>query len=170
MTTRTATRQRGPRRVDPRWAELADRALVIAREIQIRPYADERVRHLSASEGMVMRYLQGNDGATPTRIAAAVGLQRTNLSAVLRGLEQKDLIERRTSTDDRRVVTVHLSERGRDHYQLARKEWAAAVAAAAGNDTRHLNEAIELLARLSDGMIEDRAGDSPSPVTEVDGR
>lgn len=103
-----------------------------------------------------MRYLQGADGATPTQIAAAIGLQRTNLSAVLKGLDQKGLIDRRTSADDRRVITVHLSEQGRGHYQLARNEWATAVAAAAAGDTRHLDEAIQLLAVIKSGLIAER--------------
>ena len=103
-----------------------------------------------------MRHLQGGEAATPTSIAAAVGLQRTNVSTVLRGLEHKDLIERSTNIEDRRVVTVQLSERGRGHYELARNEWAAALASAAGNDTRHLDAAIEVLARVRDGMTADR--------------
>ncbi|KRF22302.1 MULTISPECIES: MarR family winged helix-turn-helix transcriptional regulator [unclassified Phycicoccus] len=158
MVARGGRRPRGARRADQRWAELGDLALVVAREIQIRPYLDERVLHLSPSEGMVMRHLQGGDAATPTSIAAAVGLQRTNVSTVLRGLEQKGLIERSTNTEDRRVVTVQLSERGRGHYELARNEWAAAVASAAGNDTRQLDAAIELLTRVRDGMTSYRRG------------
>lgn len=156
MVARGGRGPSGARRVDPRWAELSDLALVVAREIQIRPYLDESVLHLSPSEGMVMRHLQGGEAATPTSIAAAVGLQRTNVSTVLRGLEHKDLIERSTNIEDRRVVTVQLSERGRGHYELARNEWAAALASAAGNDTRHLDAAIEVLARVRDGMTADR--------------
>ena len=158
MVARGGRGPSGARRVDPRWAELSDLALVVAREIQIRPYLDESVLHLSPSEGMVMRHLQAGDAATPTSIAAAVGLQRTNVSTVLRGLERKGLIERSTNTDDRRVVTVQLSERGRGHYELARNEWAAAVASAAGNDTRQLDAAIELLTRVRDGMTSVRRG------------
>jgi DNA-binding MarR family transcriptional regulator len=158
MVARSGLRPRGARRVDHRWAELGDLALVVAREIQIRPYLDERVLHLSPSEGMVMRCLQGGDSATPTSIAAAVGLQRTNVSTVLRGLEHKGLIERSTNIQDRRVVTVQLTERGRGHYEMARNEWAAAVASAAGNDVLHLDAAIELLARVRDGMTADRRG------------
>ena len=158
MVARSGQRPSRARQVDQRWAELGDLALVVARELQIRPYLDERVLHLSPSEGMVMRFLQGGDSATPTSIAVAVGLQRTNVSTVLRGLERKGLIERSTNIEDRRVVTVQLSERGRGHYDMARQEWAAAIASAAGNDTRHLDAAIHLLARVRDGMTADRRG------------
>ncbi|MFI7635485.1 MarR family winged helix-turn-helix transcriptional regulator [Nonomuraea sp. NPDC049400] len=138
---------------DPRWAELADLALIIAREIQFRGYVDERAVQLSPSEGMVMRHLQSDPAAPPSRIAAATGLQRTNLSTVLRGLEAKGLIERRICPDDRRGVTVHLTERGRTNYAVVRREWAAAVSAAAGHDTRNLEAALTLLKTVEAGLV-----------------
>ncbi len=82
-----------------------------------------------------MRHLLQGDPAAPSRIAAATGLQRTNLSTVLRGLEHKGLIQRHAHPSDGRGVTVHATERGRSNYALVRQEWATAVAAAAGNDT-----------------------------------
>ena len=76
--------------------------LIISREIQFRGYTDERAVPLSPSEGMVMRYLQNEPDATPSCIA----------STILRGLENKGLIERRAHPGDGRGVTVHLTERG----------------------------------------------------------
>ncbi|MFI7131082.1 MarR family winged helix-turn-helix transcriptional regulator [Nonomuraea sp. NPDC050153] len=137
---------------------MADLVLIIAREIQFRGYTDERAVQLSQSEGMVMRHLQGDPAASPSRIAAATGLQRTNLSAVLRGLESKGLIERRISPDDRRGVTVHLTERGRTNYTLVRQEWATAVSAAAGHDTRDLDAALTLLRTVEAGLVATRPG------------
>lgn len=141
---------------DPRWADLADLALVIAREIQFRGYSDEAAIPLSQSEGMVMRYLAKDPAAPPSRIAAATGLQRTNLSAILQGLERKGLIERRASPDDRRGVTVHPTERGTSNYALVRQEWASALSAAAGGDTRHLDAALRLLRAVEAGLVDRR--------------
>ena len=59
---------------DPRWADLADLILVIAREIQFHGYQDPEAVPLTQSEGMVMRYLQDHPGAAPSQIAAATGL------------------------------------------------------------------------------------------------
>jgi hypothetical protein len=123
--------------VDDRWADLADLALIIAREIQFRGYTDERAVSLSPSEGMVMRHLLGDPAAPPSRIAAATGLQRTNLSTVLRG-------------------------QGRTNYALVRQEWATAVAAAAGHDTRKLDAALTLLSSVEAGLVADRSGSSPT--------
>jgi DNA-binding MarR family transcriptional regulator len=148
--------------MDERWVDLADLALIIAREIQFRGYTDERAVSLSPSEGMVMRHLMGDPAAPPSRIAAATGLQRTNLSTVLRGLEAKDLIERRISPDDRRGVTVHVTEHGRTNHTLVRQEWAAAVAAAAGHDTGNLNAALTLLGTVETGLVAARSGTPPT--------
>jgi DNA-binding MarR family transcriptional regulator len=135
------------------WARFADLVLIIAREIQFRGYSDRRAVSLTPSEGMVMRYLQTHPIAQPNQIASATGLQRTNLSTLLRGLESKSLLERRTSTEDRRVVTVHLTKRGATNYAVARREWAAAVSEAAANDTSKLDAALNLLGKIEAGLV-----------------
>ncbi|WP_043665108.1 MarR family winged helix-turn-helix transcriptional regulator [Streptomyces xylophagus] len=152
---------------EQRWAELADLVLIISREIQFRRYADERAVHLSQSEGMVMRYLKSDPTATPSRIAAATGLQRTNLSTVLRGLEEKGFIERRAQSDDGRGVTVRSTERGRSNTVLVRQEWAATLSEAAGHDTEHLDAALALLSTVENGLTRSRPQSRPTrPATE----
>ncbi|MFF5009275.1 MarR family winged helix-turn-helix transcriptional regulator [Streptomyces phaeochromogenes] len=141
---------------EQRWAELADLVLIISREIQFRRYTDERAVHLSQSEGMVMRYLKSDPAATPSRIATATGLQRTNLSTILRGLEEKGFIERHAHSDDGRGVTVHCTERGRDNTVLVRQEWAATVSDAADHDTEHLDAALALLGAVETGLARAR--------------
>lgn len=153
-----ATRRGRARRIDERWTELADLVLVIAREIQFRGYQDERAVPLSQSEGMVMRHLNENGEASPSRIAAATGLQRTNLSTVLRGLEQKGLIKRQAHPADGRGVTVVTTARGRDNYRLVRHEWAAQMFEAAGTKPTGLNTALELLRTIEVGLVTNRPG------------
>jgi DNA-binding MarR family transcriptional regulator len=136
-----------------RWAELADHVLIIAREIQFRGYQDRRAVPLTATEGMVMRYLQDHPITAPKQIAAAVGLQRSNLSTLMRDLERKGLIERTMSEGDRRGVTVRLTEAGGRNYLVVRREWAAAVSKAVENDTRALDGALGLLKGIVTGLI-----------------
>ncbi|HEY6383223.1 MAG TPA: MarR family transcriptional regulator [Pseudolabrys sp.] len=136
-----------------RWAELADHVLIIAREIQFRGYQDPRAVPLTATEGMVMRYIQDHPITAPKQIAAAVGLQRSNLSTLMRDLERKGLIERTMSEGDRRGVTVRLAEAGRRNYLVVRREWAAAVAKAVEDDTRGLDGALGLLRDIAAGLI-----------------
>lgn len=139
-----------------RWARLADLVLMVSREIQFRGYADERAVPLTASEGMVMRYLQSHPVAPPNEIASATGIQRTNLSTLLRGLESKGLLARRTSPDDGRGVTVHLTQRGSSNYASARREWATAVATAAESETSNLDAALRLLDKIQAGLVKMR--------------
>jgi DNA-binding MarR family transcriptional regulator len=94
--------------------------------------------------------------APPSRIADATGLQRTNLSTVLRGLEQKGLIERRADPGDGRGVTVHTTERGRTNYELVRREWATGVSAAADHAATHLDAALALLTSVESGLARTR--------------
>ena len=164
MTQRKRRSPAAPPADDPRWADLADLVLIISREIQFRGYADVRAIPLSQSEGMVMRYLLQDPAAAPSRIAAATGLQRTNLSTVLRGLESKGLIERRASPDDRRGVTIHPTERGKSNYALVRQEWASAVSAAAGSDTSNLDAALALLRGVATGLVSTRPAAAGRPA------
>lgn len=145
------------------WADLADLALIISRELQYRGYTDPQAVGLTQSEGMVMRYLlQGEAAAAaPSQIAAATGLQRTNLSATLRGLEQKELIERQANPTDGRGVTVSPTPHGRSNFALARHEWATAISEAAGSDDSHLAAAVTLLTTIKDGLVDTRP-QSPS--------
>jgi len=151
-------RESSARKATPpvRWADLADLILIIAREIQLRGYRDEKALSLSQSEGMVMRHLVAHASATPSQIAAAIGLQRTNVSTVLRDLEGKGLIERHVDPEDRRGVSVHRTRRGADNYALVRKEWGAAVSAAAGGDTSRLDNALVLLRSIEAGLTATR--------------
>lgn len=157
------SRRRARRSADSEgWADLADLALVISRELQYRGYTDAEAVGLTQSEGMVMRYLiQDEPAAAPSQIAAATGLQRTNLSATLRGLEHKGLIQRQANAADRRGITVSPTEHGRANYALARHEWATAVGEAAAGDTTHLDATLTLLTTIKDGLVKARP-QSPS--------
>jgi DNA-binding MarR family transcriptional regulator len=148
---------------DIRWEVLADLVLIVAREIAFRGYTDERATSLTPSEGMVMRHLQANCTVNPTQIAAATGLQRTNLSTVLRGLERKGLIERRVRPGDARGVAVHLTKRGIMNYTAARQEWGVAVSAAAGSDATDLGAALRLLNTIETGLVRNRRPQPRAP-------
>ncbi|MFG1622651.1 MarR family winged helix-turn-helix transcriptional regulator [Kribbella sp. NPDC049227] len=158
MTKNPSRPARRPRRpgADERWAELADLTLIISREIQYRGYTDERTVSLTQSEGIVMRYLLQGEAAAPSQIAAATGLQRTNLSTTLRGLEQKGLIQRQANPQDGRGVTVSPTDHGRSNSALARHEWAIAVGAAADHDTAQLDATLSLLTAVKDGLARTR--------------
>jgi DNA-binding MarR family transcriptional regulator len=145
---------------EERWAEFADHVLEIAREIQFRGYTSPEAVSLTPSEGTVMRYLFAHPGALPSHVASGTGLQRSNLSAVLRGLEEKDLIERVADPEDGRWVRIHPTDRAIRNYALVRSEWGSAAAAAAERDPA-VEQALPLLAKVRAGLVRLREGDTP---------
>jgi DNA-binding MarR family transcriptional regulator len=144
---------------DAQWAEFADHVLEIAREIQFRGYVSREAVSLSPSEGTVMRYLFPHPGALASEVAFATGLQRSNLSAVLRGLEEKGLIERVTDPADGRWVRVHPTPRAVRNYALVQSEWASAVEEAAEGDPA-VEVTLPLLAKVRAGLVRLRQADS----------
>ncbi len=76
----------------------------IARDIDPNgPHAPDIVP-LTGTEALVMRWVHHNPGASPSAVAAATALQRSNCSVALRSLVAKGMIERQTAPDDARVV------------------------------------------------------------------
>jgi DNA-binding MarR family transcriptional regulator len=139
------------------WAEFADLVLIIAREIQFRGYDAKEAVSLSPSEGVVMRHLFRHPGSLPSEVAFATGLQRSNLSTVLRGLEDKGLIDREPHADDGRAVHIRPTRKAIRNFQLVRREWAAAVAEAAPDSARPAG-ALPLLEKIADGLVRARQG------------
>lgn len=137
---------------DELWAEFADLVLIISREIQLRGYVAPDALPLSPSEGAVMRHVLRNPDSLPSQVAWATGLQRSNLSAVLHGLEKKGLIERVPHPEDRRAVHLNPTERAVHNYDVVRHEWAAEVAEAASEGAR-VEDALPLLKEIADGLI-----------------
>lgn len=143
------------RPAEERWAEFADHVLEIAREIQVRGYENPEAVSLTPSEGTVMRYLFPHPGALPSEVAFATGLQRSNLSTVLRGLDEKALIERVADPQDGRSVRIYPTQKAIRNYALVRREWASAVAAAVDGDP-DVEAALALLANVRAGLVRER--------------
>jgi DNA-binding MarR family transcriptional regulator len=154
----------GCRAEEERWAELADLVLIIGRELFSHRSRDEQGVALTPSESLVMCFLYANQVSAPSGIAAATGLQRTNLSAVLRGLEEKGLIERRGSPGDGRGVTVHRTDRGIRNSETARRERANVISDAVGGDDTYLDAAVELLTGIEAGLASMRSAAPGRPA------
>jgi DNA-binding MarR family transcriptional regulator len=153
QTPRASRRRKAA--TEEQWAEFADHVLEIAREIQVRDYTSPEAVSLTPSEGTVMRYLFPHPGALPSQVAFATGLQRSNLSTVLRGLEEKGLIERIADPRDGRAVRIHPTPKAIRNYATVRREWASAVAAAAGGDP-DVEAVLPLLASVRAGLVRER--------------
>lgn len=134
-------------------AELAQLILSVAREIRFRGYDDPEAVSLNASEANVMRYIDTHPGTTPSAVADATGLRRSNLSTALRDLESRGFVERRVDPNDGRGVNLFPTPRAARNLELVRREWAHALDVGLGADHRDIASAKRLLQRLEGGLV-----------------
>lgn len=68
---------------------------------------------ISAQQRLIVRGIGKSPGLPPRELAAQLHLDSGTISAALRRLEAKGILERRPDAHDRRRVTIGLTERGR---------------------------------------------------------
>lgn len=93
---------------------------------------------------------RGNaEGLTPTVISRYQHVSRNTVSALLRGLEQQGLIERRLDENDRRLFRIRITESGRLTVAERAPAWIErANRIAAGLTPEERAELIDLLSKL----------------------
>jgi DNA-binding MarR family transcriptional regulator len=133
-------------------ADLADAVLRISREID--PHGTEAIDivPLTGTEALVMRWVDRHQGTSPSATAEATGLHRSNLSAALRSLVAKDMVERRPDPTDARLVQLFSTERAQESIAVLHAHWARKLRDALGTDTADVRQALALLSRLDDGI------------------
>lgn len=137
---------------DDALAEFADVVLRIGREVDPHgPHALDIVP-LTGTEALVMRWVHRNPGASPSTVAEATALQRSNCSVALRSLVTKGMVERRTDPDDARTVQLHPTPLAHDSIARLHAHWAGRLRAALGGDEDGIGAAADLLARIDDGL------------------
>ncbi|GAY17199.1 MarR family winged helix-turn-helix transcriptional regulator [Mycobacterium sp. shizuoka-1] len=142
--------------MDSELADLAEAILGVGRELRMR--IDTDVVPLTAQEAHVMRHIDHHPGATPSDVARATGLQRSNLSTALRGLERRGFVERRTDPNDARGVNLFPTDRAAQNLERLRRQWADQMSRALGGDVQHAADAKALLERVEAGLVADRLG------------
>jgi DNA-binding MarR family transcriptional regulator len=140
--------------MDSELADLAEAIIGVSRELRMRIGAN--VEHLTAQEAHVMRHIDHHPGVTPSDLARATGLQRSNMSTALRGLERRGFVERRTDPHDARGVNLFPTERAAENLQKLRRQWANQLAGALGADVENAAAATVLLQRVEAAMMADR--------------
>ncbi|NVJ97873.1 MAG: MarR family transcriptional regulator [Alphaproteobacteria bacterium] len=110
------------------------------------------VRHdITASQNALLLYLEKNEGASMSSVAAALGLKNAATSGLVDRMEKRELIARRPSANDGRSFELELKPRGRE---IAEQSHALIRAT---ND--HLLEGFtpeerQTIARFLEGVIE----------------
>lgn len=144
-------------------AVFVDLLLTAAREFHVCQGEDPGIIELTATETNVMRFLDSHPGATPSEAAAATGLRRSNLSAALRALEHKGLVERAGDDRDRRSVRLHPTPLAQTNLARLHALWRRALEEALEGDRSGLDEAVDLLARLEAGRARARTRSAGAP-------
>lgn len=141
-------------------AEFADVVLRIAREIDPNGPQAPDIVPLTGTEALVMRWVHHNPGTSPSAVAKATALQRSNCSVALRSLVAKGMIERQTAPDDARAVRLLPTAVADDSVQKLHAFWVDRLRGALDGDDAGVEAAAALLARLEGGL---RRSDDPSP-------
>ncbi|HMS75288.1 MAG: MarR family transcriptional regulator [Gordonia sp.] len=135
---------------DPVLVELADAILRVARELEPHSLAGAGLPALTGTEATVMRWVHRNPGCTPSAVAQANGLQRSNISTALRSLTAKGLIERRRDGTDSRQISLDVTDTAREGIAGLYATWSQIMGDALGDRTRQADTAVEVL-----GLIEE---------------
>jgi len=139
-------------------ADLAEIITTLARDIERHHARGPEITELSTGECAVMRYVDRHPGATPSEIAEDVGMQRPNLSATLRKLEEKGLVVRSTGAGDKRGKVVDPTPQAAENLRRLRAVWSDAVAPAAAEPG--IAELTSRLSAIRELVAASRAGQS----------
>jgi len=133
-------------------ADLADLIFNVSQELKSLPPEPDTVP-LTLTESNVMRFIDRNPGTSPSRLAHGTGVQRTNMSAALKGLEEKGLVRRVQTGDDGRSVKVEPTPNAARNLEKLRRGWSSGMIAALDNDPSGYAEALVFLRRLESGLL-----------------
>ncbi|MFT4044007.1 MAG: MarR family winged helix-turn-helix transcriptional regulator [Gordonia sp. (in: high G+C Gram-positive bacteria)] len=153
--------------VEREYVELADLIVRIARELDPREYSGRGVEPLCGTDATVLRWIHRNPGTTPSDTAEATRLRRPNLSAALRSLEDKGLVERRSDPADARCVRLRITPRAQSIIALLHSNWSARIAGALGARDGDVGDAVRVLERLVSGLAGDGSMAKPPTITAV---
>lgn len=113
-----------PESSDDLFAALAEVVLRAARELTYREHRESRGISLTPANGNIMRYIDRNPGATPSEVADATGVFRSNLSTALRELERLGFVEKRSNPSDGRVIRLFSTAAAAENLALIKAGWS----------------------------------------------
>ena len=91
---------------------------ILVRGLRLMPAVEGMEREFSFSQTLILMMLLTQQSVKMKELARLLGLSRANATGLVDRLESRGLVERRHSTEDRRVVHVSLTRKGQ---QTARK-------------------------------------------------
>lgn len=135
--------------------ECATAVFDVVPQVMQRVRAEMRKRRgpeISVLQLRALSFLRRNPGATLSSLAEYVGLTLPSMSSQVSGLVARKLIDRSISAEDRRFVTLTLTEQGRTLLETARHGTQASLAktitALTPEERAVVVKAMEFLARV----------------------
>ena len=110
---------------------------------------DKQADPLPRSELEVMRLLGRRPGTNVNTVARDLGLKPSNVSATVRSLVERGLVEKRADPADGRQVLLHLTATARSSRERRERLWGEALTSVLGDlapeDRTHLVAALPAL-------------------------
>jgi DNA-binding MarR family transcriptional regulator len=107
---------------------------------------------ISVLQLRALAYLRRNPGVTLSNLAEYVGLTLPSMSSQVSGLVARNLIDRSVSAEDRRFVTLTLTEQGKSLLETARfgtqESLAKTISNLSADERGTVIEAMKFLARV----------------------
>jgi DNA-binding MarR family transcriptional regulator len=109
-----------------------------------RGFAAGLLRELDLHPGqeLVLMHLFDRDGQTQSELLASVGLDHSTVSKTLRRMQDAGLLIRQPADHDRRVMVVHLTEKGRAMREPIASMWQTLEATTTRNLTPQQAESV----------------------------
>ncbi|TXC78456.1 MarR family winged helix-turn-helix transcriptional regulator [Luteibaculum oceani] len=102
--------------------ETIDYHLRCAWNLIARHYNAEAAKYgATMASGYVLLYIDINDGTPSTKLGPLMGMEPRSLVRTLSMLEEKGLIIRQKSKEDKRVVLIQLTDLGKEKRKLAKE-------------------------------------------------
>jgi DNA-binding MarR family transcriptional regulator len=135
--------------------ECAHIVFEVVPQVMQRVRAEMRRRRgpeISVLQLRALAFLRRNPGTTLSMLAEHVGLTLPSMSSQVSGLVARNLIDRSVSSEDRRFVTLTLTEQGRTLMETARhgtqESLAKNISHLTPEERATVIEAMQLLARV----------------------
>ncbi|WBQ07564.1 MarR family winged helix-turn-helix transcriptional regulator [Kribbella sp. CA-293567] len=139
--------------------ELADLVFAVGR--QLRPPTDPSFEPCTPIEISVMRFVHRNPGTSARAASEATLLPSSNFSRVLRGLEQRGLVERVVDERNARGVCLYPTEKAERNQQYLRDNWDQTLRGII-DDPAVIEVVNATLRRIEEELIARRRGVDPA--------
>jgi DNA-binding MarR family transcriptional regulator len=149
-----------PPPTDAQLAELADVVTALAHQLDTRSPELRDVVPLTGTEIAVIRQIHRAPRSTPSQIAEATGLRRSNVSTAIRALEAGGLVVRDQLAGNARSVALVPTARAADSVARINAYWAALLRDVPSDALAAAVAAAPALARISDAITTSQRGES----------